>query len=114
MHNVNVALLGFSLVVNEMEVEWAFIAFPAVFGIAYVAWAAIYANFISGVYIYDFLDYRMNGAPLMYLGLFSLQVCSFVVVLALDRVSEWSALVGALLVLAMTWRISTVRNPDQG
>ena len=56
----------------------------------------------------------MNGAPLIYLGLFSLQVCFFLVVLALDRVSEWSALVGALLVLAMTWRISTVRNPDQG
>ena len=114
MHNLNVALLGFSLVVNEMEVEWGFIAFPAVFGIAYVAWAAIYANFISGVYIYDFMDYRMNGAPLIYLGLLSLQVCSFVVVLALDRVSEWSSLVGALLVLAMTWRISTVRNPDHG
>ena len=114
MHNVNVALLGFSLLVNEMEVEWVFIMFPAVFGIAYVAWAAIYANFIAGVYIYDFMDYRLNGAPLIYLGLLSLQICFFLVVLGLDRVAGWSAPVGALLVLALTWRISTVRNPDHG
>ena len=114
MHNVNVALLGFSLLVNEMEVEWAFIAFPAVFGIAYVAWAAIYANFIAGVYIYDFMDYRLNGAPLIYLGLLSLQISFFLVVLALDRVAGWSVPVGALLVLALTWRISTVRNPNHG
>ena len=114
MHNVNVALLGFSLLVNGMEVEWSFIAFPAVFGIVYVAWAAIYANFIAGVYIYDFMDYRYNGAPLIYLGLFSLQVCFFLVVIALDRVVGWSAPFGSLLVLAVTWRISTVRNPGQG
>ena len=90
------------------------IAFPAVFGIAYVAWAAIYANFIAGVYIYDFMDYRLNGAPLIHLGLLSLQICFFLVLLALDRVAEWSALVGALLVLVMTWRISTVTNPGHG
>ena len=114
MHNANVALLGFSLLVNDMQVEWAFLAFPAVFGIAYVAWAAIYANFIAGVYIYDFMDYRLNGAPLIYLGLLSLQICFFLVVLGLDRVAGWSAPVGALLVLALTWRISTVRNPDHG
>ena len=101
------------LLVNEMEVEWAH-SVPSGLRDSHVAWAAIYANFIAGVYIYDFMDYRMNGAPLIYLGLLSLQVCFFLVVLALDRVSEWSALVGALLVLAMTWRISTVRNPDQG
>jgi len=114
MHNANVALMGFSLLINGMQVEWAFIAFPTVFGIAYVAWAAIYANFIAGVYIYDFMDYRLNGAPLIYLGLLSLQICFFLVVLGLDRVAGWSAPVAALLVLALTWRISTVRNPDHG
>ena len=114
MHNANVALLGFSLLVNDMRVEWAFLAFPAVFGIAYVAWAAIYANFIAGVYIYDFMDYRKRGAPLIYLGLLSLQACFFVVVLALDRVAEWSTPAGVLLVIALTWRISMVREPSQG
>ena len=60
------------------------------------------------------MDYRMNGAPLIYLGLLSLQICCFLIVLALDRVAEWSAPVGALIVSLLTWRISTVRNPDQG
>ena len=114
MHNANVALLGFSLLVNDMRVEWAFLAFPAVFGIAYVAWAAIYANFIGGVFIYEFMDYRKRGAPLIYLGLLSLQACFFVVVLALDRVAEWSTPAGVLLVIALTWRISMVREPSQG
>ena len=84
------------------------------FGIAYVAWAAIYANFIEGEFIYEFIDYRKRGAPLIYLGLLSLQACFFVVVLALDRVAEWSTPAGALLVIALTWRISMVRAPSQG
>ena len=114
MHNANVALMGVSLLINGMQVEWIFIAFPTVFGIAYVAWAAIYANFIEGVFIYEFMDYRKRGAPLIYLGLLSLQACFFVVVLALDRVAEWSTPAGALLVIALTWRISMVREPSQG
>ena len=69
---------------------------------------------IRDSYIYDFMDYRLNGAPLIYLGLLSLQISFFLVVLALDRVAGWSVPVGALLVLALTWRISTVRNPNHG
>ena len=114
MHNGNVALMGFSLLINGMQVEWVFIAFPTVFGIAYVAWAAIYANFIEGVFIYEFMDYRKKGAPLIYLGLLTLQACFFVLVLALDRVTEWSTPAGVLLVIALTWRISMVREPSQG
>ena len=56
----------------------------------------------------------MRGAPLIYLGLFSLQVSFFLVVLVLDRVAELSAPVGTLLVLALTWQIITVRNPGHG
>ena len=114
MHNGNVALLGISLLVNEMEVELHFLAFPAVFGIAYVAWAAIYANFISGVFIYDFMDYRMRGAPVIYLVLMSLLISFFFVVMALDRIAEWSTVVAAVIISVMTWRISTVKDPSQG
>ena len=114
MHNGNVALLGISLLVNEMEVELHFLAFPAVFGIAYVAWAAIYANFISGVFIYDFMDYRMRGAPVIYLVLMSLLISFFFVVMALDRIAEWNTVVAAVIISAMTWRISTVKDPSQG
>ena len=114
MHNGNVALLGISLLVNEMEVELYFLAFPAVFGIAYVAWAAIYANFISGVFIYDFIDYRMRGAPVIYLLLMSLLISFFFLVMALDRIAEWNTVLAAVIISAMTWRISTVKDPSQG
>ncbi|MDP6870903.1 MAG: hypothetical protein QGI73_01555 [Candidatus Thalassarchaeaceae archaeon] len=114
MHNANVALLGISLLVNDMEVELSFLAFPAVFGILYVSWAAIYANFISGVFIYDFMDYRKRGAPLIYLALLSLQTIFFFVVMALDRIAELSLILAAVIVFAMTWRISTIKDPSQG
>ena len=55
-----------------------------------------------------------EGAPLIYLGLLTLQACFFVLVLALDRVAEWSTQAGVLLVIALTWRISMVREPSQG
>ena len=114
MHNGNVALLGVSLLVNGMEVEFYFLAFPAVFGVAYVTWAAIYANFISGVFIYDFMDYRRRGAPVIYLALLSLQISFFFVVMALDRIAEWNTVLAAVVISAMTWRISTVKDPTQG
>ena len=114
MHNGNVALLGVSLLVNGMEVEFYFLAFPAVFGVAYVAWAAIYANFISGVFIYDFIDYRMRGAPVIYLLLMSLLISFFFLVMALDRIAEWNTVLAAVIISAMTWRISPVKDPSQG
>jgi len=114
MHNGNVALLGVSLLVNGMEVEFYFLAFPAVFGVAYVAWAAIYANFISGVFIYDFMDYRRRGAPVIYLALLSLQISFFFVVMALDRIAEWNIFLASVIISVVTWRISTVKDPSQG
>ena len=114
MHNGNVALLGISLLVNDMEVEFSFLVFPAVFGIAYVAWAAIYANFISGVYIYDFMDYRVRGAPVIHLALLSLQTAFFFVVMALDRIAEMNLFLATVIVFAMTWKISTINDPSQG
>ncbi len=114
MHNGNVALLGVSLLVNDMEVEFSFLVFPAVFGIAYVAWAAIYANFISGVYIYDFMDYRVRGAPVIHLALLSLQTAFFFVVMALDRIAEMNLFLATVIVFAMTWKISTINDPSQG
>ncbi len=114
MHNANVALLGIALLVNDMDVEFVFFAFPAVFGIAYVAWSAIYANFISGVFIYDFMDYRRSGAPVIYLALLSLQTSFFFVVMALDRIAEWNILLATVMVFAMTWKISTLKDPSQG
>jgi len=114
MHNGNIVMLGISLFLNGMDVHWHYFAYPVLFGIAYVAWAAVYANFISGVFIYGFLDYRMRGAPLIYMGLLVIIVLSFTVVFVLDRLIEWSIVPAALLTLAMTWGISTVREPVHG
>ena len=76
--------------------------------------AAIYANFISGVFIYDFIDYRMRGAPVIYLALMSLLISFFFVVMALDRIAEWNTVLAAVIISAMTWRISTIKKPGQG
>ncbi len=114
MHNGNIVMLGTSLFLNGMDVQWQYFAYPVLFGIAYVAWAAVYANYISGVFIYDFLDYRMKGAPLIYIGLLTIIVLSFVVVLTLDRLADWSIVSAVILTLLMTWGISTIREPVHG
>jgi len=114
MHNGNIVMLGISLFLNGMDVYWYYFAYPVIFGIAYVAWAAVYANFISGVFIYDFLDYRVRGAPLIHVVLLVIIGLSFTVVFALDRLIEWSFFPAALLTLAMTWGISTLREPVHG
>ena len=113
MHNVNVVVLGIALLLNSMEVDWRYFAFPIVFGVAYVAWAAIYANYIEGVFIYDFMDYRRSGAPLIYMSLLAIQTSFFIVVLAMDRLADWNIYLGAALVSGFTWKITTIRNPNQ-
>ena len=113
MHNANVALLGIALVINGMDVDWRYFAFPIVFGVAYVAWAAVYANFISGVFIYDFMDYRKRGAPLIYLALLVVQTSFFGLVIFLDRLSEWSPAAGATAILLITASITTLSEPEQ-
>ncbi len=112
MHNGNVALLGIALILNGMEVDWRFFVFPILFGVAYVAWAAIYANFIAGVFIYDFMDYRRNGAPVIYLALLMIQTVFFALVVLLDRLAEWNDLAGASAMVIFTASITTLRNPS--
>ncbi len=114
MHNVNVAIMAISLILNDMHVEWKYFVFPAVIGIVYVFWAAIYANFISGVFIYEFMDYRMAGAPVIYFILFVLQISFFFVVLALDRLAEWNIVLGFVTAMGMTWAISALKEPVHG
>ena len=114
MHNGNVAMMGIALILNDLELVWSYFAFPIVFGIVYVAWAAIFANFIGRVFIYDFIDYRKSGAPIIYSLLLGILVAFFFLVLALDRLAEWDRRIAALIVLAITWAISRTSKPDQG
>ena len=114
MHNGNVAMMGVALILNDFELVWSYFAFPIVFGIAYVAWAAIFANFIGRIFIYDFIDYRKSGAPIIYSLLLGVLVAFFFLVLGLDRLAEWDRRIAALIVLAITWTISRTAKPDQG
>ena len=97
--------------INGMEVDWRYLAFPIVFGVIYVAWAAVFANFIGGVFIYDFIDYRRSHAPFVYVGLLSLLATFFFIVWILDRAIESNWLLGVLSVAGTTWSITTIRNP---
>jgi len=38
----------------------------------------------------------------------------FFVVMALDRIAELNIILAAVIISAMTWGISTVRDPSQG
>tara|TARA_B100000287_G_C20624596_1_gene777264 strand:- start:310 stop:1230 length:921 start_codon:yes stop_codon:yes gene_type:complete len=111
MHNANVAILGLALLINGMEVDWRYLAFPIVFGVIYVAWAAIFANFIGGVFIYDFIDYRRTRAPAIYVALLLLLAIFFFIVWTLDRAIESNWFLGGLSVAATTWTMATIRNP---
>ena len=114
MHNANVGMMGLALLLNGIEVDLRYLAFPIIFGIIYVTWAAIFANFIGGVFIYDFIDYRKSGAPLIYVILLLVLTIFFFIVLGLDRISEWSHNLAIVLVIVLTWSISTLSNPSQG
>ena len=114
MHNGNVAMMGIALILNDLELVWGYFSFPIVFGIVYVAWAAIFANFIGGVFIYDFIDYRKTGAPIIYSLLLGILVAFFFLVLGLDRLAEWDRRIAALVVIVITWAISRTSKPDQG
>ena len=114
MHNVNVAMMGMALLLNNFELEWSYFGFPIVFGIVYVAWAAIFANFIGGIFIYDFIDYRRSGAPIIYSLLLGILVAFFFLVLVLDRVADWDRRVAGLVVVVLTWAVSRTSKPDQG
>ena len=56
----------------------------------------------------------MRGAPVIYLLLMSLLISFFFLVMALDRIAEWNTVLAAVIISAMTWRISTVKDPSQG
>ena len=55
----------------------------------YVTWARIYAK-IEGVYIYDFMDPRLDGAPIIYSFLLLLQTMFFGIVALLDWLVVWN------------------------
>ena len=110
MHNFNVILLAIALVINNIEIDWRYFVFPIIFGIMYVGWARIYAHF-AGVYIYNFLDPRLNGGPILHLMLLGIIFISFTIVIILKMIIEWNILGAILIILMFTFSIIRIRKP---
>lgn len=111
MHNLNVIILGMALIINNMEVDWRYFSLPIIFGIIYVFWARIYAN-LAGVYIYNFLDPRLKGAPFIHFLLLSFLMFTFVIVIFFERLVDWNLFIGVLLIILFTGAIVRIKQPE--
>tara|TARA_B100001142_G_scaffold307967_1_gene339076 strand:- start:3531 stop:4439 length:909 start_codon:yes stop_codon:yes gene_type:complete len=111
MHNFNVIILGVALVINNIELNWKYFVFPIIFGILYVGWARIYAYY-AGVYIYNFLDPRLNGGPVLHFMLLGIIFISFTIVIILKIIINWNILIAILIVSLFTFSIIRIRKPE--
>ncbi|MCP2507857.1 MAG: hypothetical protein NLN64_06160 [Candidatus Thalassarchaeaceae archaeon] len=111
MHNFNVILMGIAIILNNFEVDWRYFALPIIFGIMYIIWARIYVS-IAGVYIYSFIDPRLNGAPIIHVILLSILVVSFVIVKLLELISDWNIIAGIIIITILNAMITTFKQPE--
>ena len=113
MHNGNVIILGFELIVTGTSVGIEHISFPILFGSAYVIFSALFAM-KKGFYFYDFIDPRLNGAPVIHLTLLAVLACMYIGVLLLTSVIEWNRSAGTLITVALIFLMTTFRDPREG
>ena len=111
MHNLNVILLGADLVLGGVDVTLGMIAFPVLFGIAYVFFAYIYAVYGGGIYLYDFLDPRVSRAPYIHIGLFVMIAFFYSIALVLDALVDLNIIVGGIGVALCIYSIVRFREP---
>ena len=113
MHNGNIVILGVDLVLGGVDMTLGMVAFPLLFGLAYIGFANAYAVLGGGIYLYDFLDPRLRGGPAIHAILFGVICVFYFLALALDGLAEWNVLVGAVAVAAGTYSITTLRPPSE-
>ncbi len=113
MHNYNVIILGVELVLMGMDISLGMVAFPVLFGIAYVGFANAYAVFGGGIYLYDFLDPRLSGGPLIHVMLLLAIAGLFCIVVAVDALADWNVLAGAVAVGIAVYSIVRFRRPSE-
>ena len=111
MHNLNVIILGIALIINNMEMDWRYFSLPIIFGIIYVFWARLYV-FLAGVYIYNFLDPRLKGAPLIHIILLIFLMFSFLIVMFFEKLIEWNMVIGSLFIILFTFSIIRIKQPE--
>ena len=111
MHNLNVILLGIAIIVNNYDIDWRYLVFPIIFSLIYIFWARLYVN-IAGVYIYNFIDPRLNGAPIIHFILLLIIILIFAIVLFLNWLVSWNLLLGVLVISGLTNYIIKLKKPD--
>ena len=111
MHNFNVIILGIALLINNIDIDWKYFVFPIIFGILYVGWARIYAHF-AGVYIYNFLDPRLNGGPILHLILLGMITVSFAIVMLFRLIVDWNYPIAIIIISIFTISIIRIRKPE--
>ena len=113
MHNGNIVILGVDLVLGGVDMTLGMVAFPLLFGLAYIGFANAYAVLGGGIYLYDFLDPRLRGGPAIHAILFVVICVFYFLALAIDGLAEWNVLVGTVAVAAGTYSITTLRPPSK-
>ena len=112
MHNGNVIILGVELLVTDISVGLSHISFPVLFGAAYVTYSAFFAMSKGGFYFYDFLDPRLNGAPIIHLILLAVLAFVYVGVVMLAALVDWNRGVATVATLLLLYWITTFENPN--
>ena len=110
MHNGNVIILGMELVLGGIDITLGMVAFPLLFGIVYIGFANAYAVFGGGIYMYDFLDPRLRGGPIIHLTLLLLISGFYCVALMLDALGDWNVVAGSVAVTAGVYSIVKMRR----
>ena len=113
MHNGNVIILGIELVFGGIGITLGMVAFPLLFGIVYIGFANAYAMFGGGIYLYDFLDPRLKGGPLIHFILFLIIFGFYCFTLMLNALTEWNVIAGFLAVALGIYSILRVRIPSE-
>ena len=113
MHNGNVIILGLELVLGGISITLGMVAFPLLFGIVYIGFANAYAMFGGGIYLYDFLDPRLKGGPIIHFILFLIIFGFYCFTLMLNALTEWNVIAGFLAVALGIYSILRVRIPSE-
>ena len=113
MHNGNVIILGTELVLGGLDITLGMMAFPVLFGMFYVGFANAYAVFGGGIYLYDFLDPRLIGGPIIHLILLLLISGFYCVILVLNALANWNVIVGTFGVAIGVYSIVKFRKPSE-
>jgi len=113
MHNGNVIILGMELVLGGIGITLGMVVFPVIFGIVYIGFANAYAMFGGGIYLYDFLDPRLKGGPVIHFILLLIISVFYCVALVLNALTEWNVIAGCLAVAFGVYSIMRVRIPSE-